>query len=265
MTAIISIHSFRRGAGKSMIAANTAAALALAGARVGIVDANLPSPSMHVLFNLAESDVRYTFNDFLRHRCDIEQTAVDVTRRVSGGRVGHLYLTPSSFEAHEIVRATRDGYDVDLLHDGFRALAESLRLDMLVVDTNAGLGEETLLLLALADSLVVVLRPDQRDYQGTGVIVDVARRLELPRVHAIVNEVPTALEPAAVTAEVERIYRCGVIGVLPHDEIVTTLPKPGIVAVHYPSHPITATFRSIAARLIEEGSPSKPPDVRATM
>ena len=250
MTAIISIHSFRRGAGKSMIAANTAAALALAGARVGIVDANLPSPSMHVLFNLAESDVRYTFNDFLHHRCDIEQTAVDVTRRVSDGRGGQLYLTPSSFETHEIVRAMRDGYDVDLLHDGFRALAESLRLDVLIVDTHAGLAEETLLTLALADSLVVVLRPDQRDYQGTGVLVDVAGRLEVPRLFAIVNELPAALEGAAVTAEVERIYQCGVIGVLPYDDIMTTLPKPGIVAVHYPQHPITATFQSIAARLI---------------
>lgn len=258
MTAIISIHSFRRGAGKSMIAANTAAALALAGARVGIVDANLPSPSMHVLFNLVESDVRYTFNDFLHHRCDIEQTAVDVTRRVSDGRAGQLYLTPSSFEAHEIVRAMRDGYDVDLLHEGFRALAESLRLDMLVVDTHAGLGEETLLTLALADSLVVVLRPDQRDYQGTGVIVDVARRLEVSRVYAIVNELPAALEPAAVTAEVERIYQCGVIGVLSYDDIVTTLPKPGIVAVHYPQHPITAAFQSIAARLIHQSRPPTP-------
>jgi len=255
MTAIVSIHSFRRGAGRSTIAANIGAALAMAGARVGIVDANLPSPSMHVLFNLAESEMRYTFNDFLRHRCDIEQTAVDVTRRLSAGRSGHLYLTPSSFAAHEIVRATRDGYDADLLYNGFRALAQSLTLDILIVDTYAGLGEETLLMLALADSLIVVLRPDQRDYQGTGVIVDVARRLELPRVHAIVNELPAVLEQAAVRAEVERTYRCEVIGTLPHDEIIITMPRPSIVVVHYPQHPITATFQSISARLIDKSGP----------
>ena len=104
MTAIVSIHSFRRGAGKSTIAANIGAALAMAGARVGIVDANLPSPSMHVLFNLAESEMRYTFNDFLRHRCDIEQTAVDVTRRLSAGRSGHLYL--SRHRASQLTRSS---------------------------------------------------------------------------------------------------------------------------------------------------------------
>ena len=92
MTMIISMHSFRRGAGKSLIAANIAAALARTVARVGIVDANLSSPSMHVLFSLTENDVRYTFNDFLRHRCDIEQTAVDVTRRVGEGTLDNSHM-----------------------------------------------------------------------------------------------------------------------------------------------------------------------------
>src|SRR5262245_13220732 len=249
MTTIVSIHSFRRGAGKSIIAANTTAALAEAGARVGVVDANLASPSMHMLFDLAESEISHTFNDYLRRRCDIEQTAVDVTRRVGEGWAGRLYVTPASIEAHEIMRVMRDGYDVDLLYSGFHTLVESLSLDLLVVDSHAGLGEETLLTLALVDALAVVLGPDQRDYQGTAVIVDVARRLELPRVEVLVNELPESVDRDAIRAQVEQIYRCEALGILPHSDILMTLPKPGIVALHYPNHPLRETFRQIAAKL----------------
>jgi MinD-like ATPase involved in chromosome partitioning or flagellar assembly len=81
------------------------------------------------------------------------------------------------------------------------------------------------------------------------VIVDVARRLELPRVQAIINELPAGMEAVAVTSEVERIYQCPVIGVIPHDDILTTLPRPALVAIHYPEHYLSTTFSQIAKTL----------------
>jgi Mrp family chromosome partitioning ATPase len=52
MARIISIHSFRGGAGKSNIAANLAALFAPEGQRVGVVDTDLQSPGIHALFGL---------------------------------------------------------------------------------------------------------------------------------------------------------------------------------------------------------------------
>jgi MinD-like ATPase involved in chromosome partitioning or flagellar assembly len=50
---IISIHSFRGGTGKSNTAANLAAVLAADGQRVGVIDTDIQSPGIHILFGLA--------------------------------------------------------------------------------------------------------------------------------------------------------------------------------------------------------------------
>jgi len=65
----------------------------------------------------------------------------------------------------------REGYDVGLLNDGFQSLIEELNLDVLRIDTHPGLNEETLLSIAISDTLLIILRPDQQDYQGTSVTV----------------------------------------------------------------------------------------------
>ncbi len=57
MAKIISVHSFRGGTGKSNTAANMAAMLALDGKRVGVVDTDIQSPGIHVLFGLAGEDI----------------------------------------------------------------------------------------------------------------------------------------------------------------------------------------------------------------
>ena len=73
------IHSFRGGTGKSNTTANLAALLAIAGKRVAVVDTDIQSPGIHVLFQMQENDFQFVLNDFLWGRCEIEQTAHDVT------------------------------------------------------------------------------------------------------------------------------------------------------------------------------------------
>jgi MinD-like ATPase involved in chromosome partitioning or flagellar assembly len=58
-----------------------------------------------------------------------------------------LYLVPSSIKAGEITRVLREGYEVNLLTDGFRTLMKTFQLDYLFIDTHPGLNEETLLSL----------------------------------------------------------------------------------------------------------------------
>ena len=54
MGKIVSIHSFRGGTGKSNTTANLAAQAALRDKRVGVVDTDIQSPGIHVLFGLDE-------------------------------------------------------------------------------------------------------------------------------------------------------------------------------------------------------------------
>jgi MinD-like ATPase involved in chromosome partitioning or flagellar assembly len=78
MSKIISIHSFRGGTGKSNVAANLAVCMAQMGLRVCVVDTDIQSPGIRVMFQLNPEDVSYSLNDFLWGRCEIEQTAREV-------------------------------------------------------------------------------------------------------------------------------------------------------------------------------------------
>lgn len=72
MPRIISIHSFRGGTGKSNTTANVAALLAAEGRRIGVVDTDIQSPGIHVLFGVDQETLDHTLNDYLWGRCKIE-------------------------------------------------------------------------------------------------------------------------------------------------------------------------------------------------
>jgi len=202
MAKIIAIHSFRGGTGKSNITANVAAILAGEGERVGVVDTDIQSPGIHVLFGLRGNDLAPVLNDYLWGRCSIAETAHQV---LEGQVEGKAYLIPSSIKSDEIVQVLRQGYDVRLLTSAFRDLIDALQLDTLLIDTHPGLNEETLFALAISGSLGLVMRPDQQDYEGTGVTVEVARSLDVPQIMMIVNKALPELDPAEIAARVELI------------------------------------------------------------
>ena len=250
MAKIISFHSFRGGTGKSNITANVATLLAAEGRRIGVIDTDIQSPGIHVLFGLAGEEIGHALNDYLWGKCQIQQAAHDVTPKLGTDTNGRVFLIPSSIRAGEITRVLREGYDAQVLTRGLRSLIEALKLDVLLIDTHPGLNEETLLSIVISHVLVIILRPDQQDYEGTGVTVEVARQLKVPRMTLVVNKVPSVFDTAAVKAKVERAYNCPVAAVLPHSDEVMALASAGIFSLRYPDHPVTAALRQIAVSLV---------------
>ena len=218
MAKIVSVHSFRGGTGKSNTTANLSALLAKQGTRVAVIDTDIQSPGIHVLFNLKEEDVKHTLNDYLWGKCEIQDAAHDMTEQLGADIAGKIFLIPSSIKTDEIIRILRDGYDVGLLNDGFQALIRNLELDYLVIDTHPGLNEETLLSVAISDTLIVILRPDQQDFQGTAVTVDVVRKLDVAELMFVVNKVPNTPEFENISKTVEETYDGTVSAVLHHSD-----------------------------------------------
>ena len=250
MNRIISIHSFRGGTGKSNTAANISAILASQGLRVGVVDTDIQSPGIHVLYNLDEDDMGHSLNDYLYGKCSIADCAMDVSNRIGSPISGKIFLIPSSIRASEIARIIREGYDVGLLNQGFNDLLEELKLDALIIDTHPGLNDETLLSIAISDALLIILRPDSQDYQGTSVTVEVARKLDVPNLLLMVNKVPAIFDAQDVKTQVEENYNAEVVGILPHSDEMMALASTGIFALRYPNHPITEELRKVAKRLM---------------
>ena len=250
MAKIISVHSFRGGTGKSNTSANLTYLCAAKGLRVGVVDTDIQSPGIHVLFGLDDQDMGHSLNDYLWGKCKIEETAHDVTSTLGPAVTGKVFLIPSSIKAGEIARVLREGYDVGLLNDGFESLITNLKLDMLIIDTHPGLNEETLLSIAISDTLVLILRPDQQDYQGTSVTVEVARKLGVPQMLLMVNKVPSMLM-TEVKQRIEKLYNCEVAVVVPHTDELMTLASSGIFSMRYPDHPVTKLYKQMADRIME--------------
>ncbi len=208
MAVIVSTHSYRGGTGKSNVTANLATLLAAAGKRVAIVDTDLASPGVHVLFGIEERTMGRTLNDYLWQQCAIEAVACDVGAGLvdaAGLAItapGQLMLLPASIRSRDITRIIREGYDVGTLNEGLYDAVERLGLDYLFIDTHPGLNEETLLSIAISDLLIVLLRPDNQDFQGTAVTVEVARRLAVPQLRLVINKTPPSLDPAALAERV---------------------------------------------------------------
>ena len=252
MSTIVSIHSYRGGTGKSNLTANLASSLVQQGRRVAVVDSDIQSPGLHVLFGMDPQQMGLTLNDYLHGRCSIEQAAYDVTSKLGSNAPagGVLYLIPSSIKASEITRVLREGYEVNLLTEGFRQLMKTFRLDYLFIDTHPGLNEETLLSILISDTLVLILRPDQQDFQGTAVTVEVARKLKLKKLLMVVNNALPRLDFESLRQQVQETYNAPVAAILPVSVEMIELGSAGIFSLKYPEHPYSQGVREIAAQVL---------------
>ena len=254
MTDIVSIHSYRGGTGKSNMTANLATTMAMLGKRVGIVDTDIQSPGIHILFRLDETTINKTLNDYLWDEdCSAEQIAYDVSYVLdeanSSNSDGKIFLIPSSMKSEDIATILSEGYDVERLQEGFYEIGDALELDYLFVDTHPGLNEETLLSVGLSETLVMILRPDQQDYLGTAVIVDVAKELEVPKMLLVVNKALPDIDFGVLKDKVHETYQLPVAGVLPLSTEMLRLGSQGLFCLQHSDHPLTKEVQCIVSHI----------------
>ncbi|MFB2922702.1 MULTISPECIES: MinD/ParA family ATP-binding protein [Aerosakkonema] len=250
MPKVVSIHSYRGGTGKSNTTANLSTSVALQGQRVGVVDTDIQSPGIHNLFGLDPERMDKTLNNFLWGQAPIEDAAYDVGGNVGVQGDGKLFLIPASIRPDDISRILSEGYDVKLLHEGFRKLVKGLNLDYLFIDTHPGLSKETFLSIAISHVLILILRPDKQDYQGTAVTVDVAKQLKVRKMLLVVNKALSSMNFDALKQKVEDTYGTTVAGIFPLSEDMVQLASEGVFCVKYPDHRVSKEFRKVALQVM---------------
>jgi MinD-like ATPase involved in chromosome partitioning or flagellar assembly len=144
----------------------------------------------------------------------------------------------------------KEGYDVVKLNDGFQRLIKDLQLDYLFIDTHPGVNEETLLSIAISDTLILVMRPDSQDFQGTAVTAELARRLDVPQMLILVNKVPPNMDTVQLRERVEKSYGAEVAALLPMNYEIVRLASSGIFVNRFPDHPMTLALKQVAKRLM---------------
>ena len=250
MSKTISIHSFLRGVGKSHIAANVASVLALQGKRVAVLDMNIYAPTLNLLFGLRSLDVKNSLTDYLFGRCTLDSAAYDITPSLGTKPKGKLYVIPAEGRSGESALLLRKGFTVEQLGEGAHQVIRALNLDVLLIDNGAGVNQETMISIAIADSLGVVLRLDKKDYQGTSLVLEIAKELSVPRATLIVNQAPSDYDLSEVKTKVLKAYHSDVAAVLPYSNELATLASDALFVVKYPSHALTKLFKQVGEKLI---------------
>src|SRR5690606_10508941 len=97
---------------------------------------------------------------------------------------------------------------------------------------------ETLLSIGISDNMVIILRPDQQDFQGTAVTLDVARSLDVPNISLLVNKALTSkYDPNQIRAFTEETIQGSAAGVLPLSDHMVDMGSADIFSLRYPDHP----------------------------
>lgn len=253
---IVSIHSFRGGTGKSNTTANLASQVALAGKRVGVVDTDIQSPGIHVLFGLDEQKMGKTLNDFLHGKASIREVGFSVGKNPGEGSgrsqlAGkELYLFPSSIRGQEISQILREGIDFNKLNEAMQMAISEFNLDYLFIDTHPGLNEETLLSIATSDVLIIILRPDNQDLQGTSVTVDVARSLDVPNLFLLINKALPKYNAAELKKDIEEQFQATVTSVLPLSFDMAENASKDLFSLRYPDHEWSVALKKVVPYIL---------------
>lgn len=248
MATMIAFHSFRRGTGRTNLLVSLALILARQGKRVGMIDTNMQSPSVHNFFKMRDKQIGYTLDNYLWGECALEQVVYDVGETV-GVEENHLVLIPSSDNMVRIMRVLKDGIDIGVLTDAFSKFANMHNLDILLLDSSSGITEDILLSMSVVDVLAIVMRLDEQDYQGVGMTLDLAKRLNFRKSILIVNQVASSFDLLDVKRKIKDTFHCEVGAVLPYSDDFLDLASEEIFTLKFPEHPLTLMLEELAAKL----------------
>jgi MinD-like ATPase involved in chromosome partitioning or flagellar assembly len=224
--------------------------MAAQGMQVGVVDACLTAPTLHLLFGLPPATVQPTLNDFLLGRCSLSAAAQRVQLRNQADDLPAVVLVAADPNPATVARVHHLPYNLDALGAACQQLTADLSLDVLIVDTEAGLPASTLNVYAAASAVLIVLELDKQQYQGVARTVAVVEALNIPRRKIAINSVVPLLDNDSVAANVAQIYGWEIAAVVPYCDELMALGSASLFALRYPTHPVTAGFRQIAASLL---------------
>ena len=161
-----------------------------------------------------------------------------------------FYLIPSSIKGSEISRVMKDGFDPNKLIDGMQELVEKLSFDYLFVDTHPGLNEETLLTTSLSDILILIVRLDNQDLEGTAVTVDIAKLLFIDHLYLLVNMALNKYDFRNIKEDIQKVFDVPVLEVLPFNEEIVELGSSDIFSLAFPNHPWSKAIEEAANKLL---------------
>lgn len=232
MTRLICVSGGKGGVGKTTVTSNVGAALTQFGSDTVVLDANLTNPNLG--FHLGIPLYPKTLHDVLRGEAHITEA---MYIHNSGLRV-----VPAGLSIEDLVDTSPDNLS-DVLLD---AVGEP---DYVLIDSAAGLGNESVNAIEASDEILVVTNPYLPDVTDALKTVNLAEEAGTDVIGVVVNRVKDH-EAELEADEIESMIGYDVIMEVPENEKVQealAVKKP--VVHHDPEHHMAQRFKSVAAEI----------------
>ncbi|MFN7087862.1 MAG: MinD/ParA family protein [Burkholderiales bacterium] len=245
---IVAVTSGKGGVGKTFVAANLAAALAQAGRRVLVMDADLGLANLDIVLGLVPGA---TLHEVLMGAAALD----DVILEAPGG----FSVLPAGSGLMEYSRLTGE------LGERLREVLTELggRYDYLLLDTGAGIADIVLYITSLADEILIVTTPEPTAmadaYATIKVLAAQQRRTTLHMVlnqlgrngegHTLVTQLQQVVDRFLNTAEGPPV-KLSFLGEIPADPaVVQAIRKRRLLLEHAPASAVARALTGIARTL----------------
>jgi flagellar biosynthesis protein FlhG len=240
-TRFIAITSGKGGVGKSTISSNLAYLLSQKGLNVGIFDADIGLANLDVMYNVK---IKKNILHVLKGEASVSDILIPITR--------NLILIPGE-SGDEILK-----YSDMALFEKFMQEAQVLdKLDVMIIDTGAGIGEHIQMFLNASDDVIVVTVPDPAAITDAYATIKTIATLRND-VSVIMNQVKNEKEAVTIFEKIKKVAHANIgkeldlqlIGKINEDVKVSgSVKKRALFCVEFPSSQPTRDLEAIIAKI----------------
>lgn len=248
---VIAVTGGKGGVGKTTVSLNLAMALMYANQRTLLLDTDLGLANVDVMLGLSP---KLTLADVFAGRCELRDTIIEGPR-------GLLIVPAASGKRHmtELLPQQHAG-----LVNAFSQL--DIPLDVMVVDTAAGISDSVLTFCQAAQDVILVVCDEPASVTDAYALIKVlSRDRGVNRVEVLANQVPNANEGRALFEKLERVtsrfldVTLSYLGAIPRDEwLRLAVQRQESVVDAFPTAPASLAFRDIARKIGQWQAPQGP-------
>ncbi len=250
-TQVIAVASGKGGVGKTNVVANLAVSLSKAGKRVLLLDADLGLGNLDVLLGLVP---RHTIEDVLVGT----HTLAEIMLKGPAG----INVLPASSGVPRLTSLTES--QQLMIQEQLADLAAEM--DVLLIDTGAGISPNVTFFASSADETMVIISPEPTSLTDAYALIKVlARQFRERRFKVLVNQAKSPREASEVFGKldvaVDRFLHVSVelVGAIPYDDYIhMAVMQQKAVSDMFPEAPAAQAFKRLAQQVVQWPKPGLP-------
>jgi len=233
MSRIISVVSGKGGVGKTTLTSNLGIVLNKLGKKTLVVDGNITTPNISLHLGIPLYPI--TIHDVLRGDAHISEAIYDHPTGLS--------IVPGSISIDDLNKI-----NMDKLSESLNYLKK--QADIILLDSPAGLGKESLKSIEVANDIIIVTNPNMPSIVEALKIKEIAERMNKNILGVVINRVNNKKSELS-EKEIKNMLELPILTKIPEDSVVPLSIGNKIPVVHFdPFSPSSKAINKFGADLV---------------